>query len=56
MKCPHCDRNVTYLVKCGTCAYVVCTLANCKGAKSSSGAGSPGSVCKICRKGKLVKI
>ena len=50
MKCPHCDKQVSYLYKCDTCAHVVCTSGNCKGGKG--GGRNTGSMCIDLPKGK----
>ena len=54
MKCPHCNKQVSYLYKRDTCTHVVCNAGNCKGGKG--GGRNTGSRCMICQKGKLVKI
>ena len=54
MKCPHCNKTTGILQKCNACNHVVCWTGTCKG--KTGGGWANGGKCRMCKKGKLVKI
>ena len=62
MPCPACGKSSQsgLKVKCETCGCAFCLDGNCTGTTGGlklSGSGrSPGTTCKCCGKGELMKI
>lgn len=56
MKCPACGKGYS-VYKCNNCGDARCNMGGCPGTMGGTpGSTGPNFTCKVCRKGKYIKI
>lgn len=56
MTCPSCGKNAGTVCRCENCGEVRCSMGTCVGSTGRGAGGTPGNLCKACKKGKYRKI